>query len=373
MTMKRLKTHLWTGALLAMSCSTSPTDKSSLENASAKSNGLSESWTFDSSIRALEVTDSNGVWWAGSNGLVGHTWDGGLQWQVDTLKLNDGTLPAFRSMAVTSEAAFAFSIASPAVLFRFDFFTQEWDSVYTNHDEAAFFDSMAFWDDKEGIAMGDAMGDEMGAVGSSCLSVLITRDGGRNWNRIPCGDLPPLFQSEDGTAEAAFAASNGNVVLHGDEVWIATGGAASRIYRSRDRGRSWEVVSTPIIQGGTMTGMFSATRCGDAMGIGWGGNWEDMDDNASNKIQTLDGGATWHLWQPGEGPGYRSSVQFVPQTDCQGIWAVGIPGISQSWDGGQTWLTEPDSTFLTLRFDATGTKAWLAGRGVVRCQSVNRP
>lgn len=354
------------GVLLAMSCGTLPADKS-LEQEEPKKEG--QTWTFDSSIRALEVTDSIGVWWAGSNGLVGRTLDGGLTWQVDTLKLNDGTLPAFRSLAVTSEAAFVLTIASPAVLFRFDIKEQQWDSVYSNYHEDVFFDSMAFWDDREGIAMGDAMEDGAG----KCLSVLVTRDGGRSWNRIRCEELPPLFQSETGDAEAAFAASNGNLVLQGDEAWIATGGAASRIYRSRDRGRSWEVVSTPIVQGGTMTGMFSATRCGDAMGLGWGGNWEDMDDNASNKIQTLDGGSTWQLWHPHQGPGYRSSVQFVPHSDCQGIWAVGIPGISQSWDGGQTWTTEPDSSFLTIRFDATGTQAWLAGRGAVSCRSVLHP
>ena len=30
----------------------------------------SQVWEFDSSIRAIEVTEKHGVWWAGANGLV---------------------------------------------------------------------------------------------------------------------------------------------------------------------------------------------------------------------------------------------------------------------------------------------------------------
>ena len=87
------------------------------------------------------------------------------------------------------------------------------------------------------------MGDPLGG----CLSVIITRDGGATWSAVSCEDLPTA-------EEAAFAASNGNIVLLGDEVWIASGGVASRIFRSSDRGRTWEVVETPILQGGAMTG-----------------------------------------------------------------------------------------------------------------------
>ncbi|MGB0195883.1 MAG: WD40/YVTN/BNR-like repeat-containing protein, partial [Flavobacteriales bacterium] len=266
-----------------------------------------------------------------------------------------GDVPAFRSVAVTDEAAFVLSIASPALLYRKLHTEATWSVVYTNTDSLAFFDSMHFWDNREGIAMGDPLG--------GCLSVIITRDGGATWSEVSCEDLPPA-------EEAAFAASNGNIELLGDEVWIASGGVASRIFRSPDRGRTWEVVETPIVQGGAMTGLFSVARCDEANGMGWGGNWEAMDDNAANKIATADGGETWELLTPGAGPGYRSCVQYVPNTECQSIWAVGIPGISRSSDGGSTWTTEPDSNFYTVRFTPDGQTAWLAGRGKVACRPV---
>ena len=311
-------------------------------------------WEFDSSIRALTVAPNGDAWWAGSGGLVGHQSDGA--WAVDTLRNPNGDTPAFRSIAVTDEATFVLSIASPALLYRKPHTDDTWSVVYTNTDSLAFFDSMHFWDNREGIAMGDPLGE--------CLSVIITRDGGATWLAVSCEDLPPA-------EEAAFAASNGNIALLGDEVWIASGGVASRIFRSPDRGRSWEVLETPIVQGGAMTGMFSVARCDESNGMGWGGNWESMDDNAANKIASADGGATWELLTPGAGPGYRSCVQYVPNTDCQSIWAVGIPGISRSSDGGTTWITEPDSNFYTVRFTPDGQTAWLAGRGKVARRPVH--
>ena len=317
-------------------------------------------WEFESSIRALAVGLDGSVWWAGSNGLIGHSDDDGTHWAVDTVRLADGKLPAFRSIAVTDSAVFALTIASPAVLFRRELSDSVWMPVYTNADSLAFFDSMQFWDNLEGIAMGDPIDD--------CLSILITRDAGRTWAAVPCEALPPVVEDEFGAREAAFAASNGNIALWGDEAWVVSGGVASRVFRTTDRGRTWGVVETPIVQGGAMTGMFSVARCDELRGMGWGGNWEAMDDVAANKVRTDDGGLHWGLHTPGSGPGYRSAVQYVPGTDCQQLWAVGIPGISKSWDGGMSWTTELDSSYFTVRFTEDGATAWLAGRGKVSRQ-----
>ena len=79
--------------------------------------------------------------------------------------------------------------------------------------------------------------------------------------------------------------------------------------------------------------------------MGWGGNWEAMDDNAANKIATADGGETWELLTPGAGPGYRSCVQYVPNTDCQSIWAVGIPGSAVQAMAAQPGPLSPTAIF----------------------------
>lgn len=120
-----------------------------------------------------------------------------------------------------------------------------------------------------------------------------------------------------------------------------------------------------------MTGMFSLTMWSATEGLAIGGNWEDMDDVSANKVRTSDGGRTWSLHQPGAGPGYRSCIQAVPGTGGQGLWAVGVPGIDRSSDGGLTWAHEPDSSYLTVRFTPDGSTAWLAGRGRIASRSVH--
>ena len=63
--------------------------------------------------------------------------------------------------------------------------------------------------------------------------------------KVPCEQIPKV---EDG--EAAFAASNTNIKVLGNTVWIVTGGGVkSRVFKSIDLGITWNVYETPIIQG----------------------------------------------------------------------------------------------------------------------------
>ena len=118
--------------------------------------------------------------------------------------------------------------------------------------------------------------------------------------------------------EAAFAASNGNIAVSDSAVWIVTGGKASRVFYSADRGRNWEVMAAPIVQGGAMTGLFSLDMSDEKHGIAWGGDWENMADNGANKIVTYDGGMHWEPLLQGEGPGYSSSP--IPMGRTFGPW-----------------------------------------------------
>jgi photosystem II stability/assembly factor-like uncharacterized protein len=315
---------------------------------------LSRSWEVDASIRALDVVDGSEVWYAGSNGRWGRTVDAGKNWQHGVLSHEDvaeGEL-AFRAVAVTDHAAHVLNVGSPALLYRSTDEGANWDVVYREDHPGAFYDAMAFWDGQEGLAFGDPT--------DGCMSVLITRDRGENWTKVPCENLPEVADGE-----AAFAASNSNIAVHGDAAWCATGGKVSRVLFTPDRGRTWTVQPTPIVQGGGMTGLFSLAMYDAKRGVGIGGDWEKMDDNSQNKIFTGNGGSSWSLLTPGRGPGYRSSVRFVPGSDGQEIWAVGIPGVARSSNGGRSWTNTPDSAYYTVRFTPDGRVAWLAGRGKI--------
>ncbi len=311
---------------------------------------------FHCSIRAIEAIDEHTLWYAGSGGQYGYTEDAGATWHIDSISHPAHDNLEFRSIAATNTAIFLLSVGSPALLYRTNDKGKNWDIVFTDHDALAFYDAMAFWDDEDGIAMGDPI--------AGCLSIIKTNDGGDSWYKIPCDRLPPTIEGE-----AAFAASNSNISLYNDHVWIVTGGKKARVFHSADRGENWTVHETPIIQGGRMTGIFSCDFFDDKTGIVFGGDWENQGSTIQNKSITNDGGTTWKLLADGEEPGYRSCVQFLNGPQPSHLIAVGIPGISTSADGGTSWQKISDEGFYTVR--QSGNILWMAGKNKIARLPIN--
>lgn len=310
-----------------------------------------EVYHIPSSIRALKVVDHKTVWFAGSSGVYGFTRDGGQTWYIDSIT-NGPDKPDFRSIAVTRNALFLLSAGSPALLYKSTDQGRNWRLVYQNTDPKVFYDAMAFWNDEEGIAIGDPM--------DTCLSIIITRNGGESWEKVSCKILPAAVEGE-----AAFAASNSNIAIVGNHVWVVTGGKNARVFHSPDKGKIWDVYGTPVIQGDQMTGIFSVDFWDEDHGIIIGGDWNNKEGNVRNKAATEDGGKTWELVAMGEEPGYRSCIKFFPDGKGQEIIAAGIPGISYSADGGKSWIKLSNESYYTLDFGKNRKTIWLAGKGKI--------
>lgn len=308
-------------------------------------------FTDSLSIRAIVPIDASRVWFASNQGKVGLI-DKTVP-KLATIKYEDSLLH-FRSIAVTKEAVFVLSISNPGVLYKIIVSGSEASSieeVYVENGEKVFYDSMAFFNDMEGIAMGDPT--------SSCLSIITTRDGGNNWEKLDCERLPIVEKGE-----AAFAASNSNIAIYKDNVWVVSGGKKARVFHSIDKGVTWNVFDTPILQGKAMTGIYSVDFFDEQTGVIIGGNWDDKEFNQGNKAITIDGGKTWSLLSNGKGPGYRSSVKFVPGSNGQGIVAVGSPGISYSADQGKHWIELSSEGFYALEF-VNDSIAFASGRNKI--------
>ena len=333
--------------VIIISCAGS---KNSSSQGPAKIEPIFQEYPVNCSIRALEVLDKDNVWFAGSNNMFGWTNDGST-WTIDVVTLNHLELE-FRSIAVIPSGVFLLNIGSPAILLRSKDQGLNWEVVYREDHPDVFYDSMKFWDDQHGIAMGDPT--------DGCLSILITNDAGSSWRKLDCAELPPTFDGE-----AAFAASNTNIAIAGDHVWLATGGAKARIFHSPDQGGSWEVFDTPILHGGAMTGIFTVDFYDEMNGVVFGGNWDEQSINVSNKAITKDGGITWQLINDGKTPGYRSCVQYIPGSEANGIIATGIPGISYSLNGGKSWQGLDHKYYYTIRMAPLGKVAWLAGKNKI--------
>jgi len=323
------------------------------ENAKNPINSVAITPVFTDSltIRAILPVSTTSAWFAANRGVVGLLVD--TIPKLATIKYEEKPL-AFRAIAKTSDAVFVLSIESPAVLYKIGYSGNEAthiEEVYKEEGEGVFYDAMTFWNDKEGIAIGDPLDD--------CLSIIITRDGGSTWQKVSCDSLPSIAKGE-----AAFAASNSNIATFGNHTWVVTGGMKSRVLYSGDKGRSWQVYTTPIIEGKPMTGIYSVDFYDEKTGIIVGGNWEDKTFNQGNKAITHNGGKSWKLLANGEIPGYLSCVQFVPNSDTRKIVAVSTAGIFVSNNQGKHWKQVSQEGFYSIRF-VNDTLAFASGKNKI--------
>ena len=297
------------------------------------------------SIRAIQVVDKNTLYFAGANASFGFTKDGGKTWIRKTITYQDSLKPIFRSIATNGKDLFVLSIENPALLYKIS--DTNTKLVYQENNPKVFYDAMAFFDTDNAIAIGDPTAD--------CLSIITTNDAGNSWRKIDCSNLPKTAKGE-----AAFAASNTNIKILKETVWIVTGGTKARVFKSDDKGKTWQVYNTPIIQGKEAQGIYSIDFSDKKHGIIIGGDYSKPLENKNNIALTDDGGITWKLVAKGQDPNYRSCVQYVPNTNGQEVFAVGKMGISFSNDAGHTWKKISDADYYTIQFVDKNT-AWLGG------------
>ncbi|MEL1242265.1 sialidase family protein [Flavobacterium flavipallidum] len=299
------------------------------------------------SIRAILV-DKNKIWYAANNSRFGF-FDLETKLRTENKIVSESSELEFRSMAQNGQNIFLLSIVNPAFLYKVSKTTLKPTLVYQENHEKVFYDSFQFWNDKEGIAIGDPT--------DGFLSIIITRDGGLSWNKIQADKLPPLVDGE-----AAFAASNTNIVVKGNHTWVVSGGIKSRVFYSADKGKTWSVFATPIVQGKQMTGIFSADFYDAKKGFISGGDYEIPTQNFGNKAMTTDGGKTWNLVAEHAGFGFSSCIQYVPKSKGKGLVSVGATGIYYSNDAGVSWKQlAKDPSLYTIRFIDANT-AVAAGR-----------
>ncbi|MBI9042417.1 oxidoreductase [Lutibacter sp.] len=308
-----------------------------------------EKFKMDStSIRAIEIVNDSTVVYASSIGDLGVISGSGKLKGTQKI-ITDTIIPHFRALAYTKEAVYALNVGNPALLYQYK--NNKIEIVYKEQNEKVFYDSMQFFDELNGIAMGDPT--------DNCLSILITRDGGNTWGKINCEDLPKI---EEG--EAAFAASNTNIAIVGENAWIVTGGLKARVFHSSDMGLTWKVYDTPIIQGQPTTGIYSVAFANEYEGIICGGDYTNKFGNSANKAITKDGGRTWKVVAENKEPQYISCVQYVPETDGKELFAVSTNGIFYSNNAGENWEKVSDEGFYTIRIVNKNT-AWLSGEEVI--------
>lgn len=271
-------------------------------------------------FRGLSVVNEKIVWASGTGGTVIRTINGGGTWDVIIVpgaeKLDFRDIEAF-----DANTAYILSIGNGenSRIYKTIDGGKTWKEQFRNKNEKAFFDAIACWDRKNCIAMSDPVDGKF---------LLIETKDGANWSVMDNKGIPPAKEGE-----AAFAASGTCLITQGkNNAFLVTGGSAARVFRSDNRGLTWLVADTPIVNGTAGSGIFSIAMWDDKNGVIVGGNYEKPDDAKYNLAFTSDGGKTWRA---GTGlNGYRSAVGFRTEDV---LFAVGSNGSDVSGDGGKAW------------------------------------
>lgn len=314
-----------------------------------------------SRLRGVSAVNERVAWASGADSTVLRTSDGGATWRklfvtVDQLDFRDLD-------AIDEQTAYVLAIGNGTAsrIYKTSDAGRTWALQFKNDDPKAFLDAMSFWDADHGIAFGDSI--------SGKFHVLITENGGREWKRVPESALPAALENE-----GAFAASGTNIAVYGKtHAWIATGAAIkSRVLRTSDRGRTWQISDSPI-DAGPSAGNFSIAFRDARHGAIVGGDYKKENEAGNNLAVTVDGGATWNLVKGLTG--FRSVVAYVPvssgkkpataKPQVRSIIAIGPAGADYSSDDGQTWQRIPGPGFDTFSFAPASsnrpTIGWAAG------------
>jgi photosystem II stability/assembly factor-like uncharacterized protein len=293
----------------------------------------------DASLRGLSAANGRVAWATGARGTFVKTADGGKTWTVDSI--SGAAAYDLRSVHARSERT-AHVAATAGRIWRTTDGGKTWSLRYQAKDTTVFLDAIDFWDDRNGIALGDPMNGRW--------FILLTRDGGTTWTEPPMSQRPVAAEGE-----AAFAASGSSLVTgEGGTVWIGSGGRVARLHRSNDYGRTWSVLDSPLRQGGSSEGIFSlAVESAHVFVVG--GDYQQNDSTRANAATLIvDPGPMWRA--PASAPrGYRSGVALYRRNDRETVLiCTGPGGTDISTDLGVRWISFDTTGFHSVRASRDG-------------------
>ena len=189
-------------------------------------------------------------------------------------------------------------------------------ALFTN--AASFPNVVHFFDANNGFCQGDPINGD--------FELYTTSDGGTTWTAVDGANIPAPVSGEWGVV--------GYYSAVGDHIWFGTN--KGRVYRSADKGLTWEVSAT------TLTNKFVDVEFRNEMhGIAM----DKSSGTTGAMSETFDGGVTWAAVTT-TGTVLTNDFAYVPGTPntwvCTGA-ATGLTGIAYSFDGAHTWSFFPDT------------------------------
>jgi len=308
-------------------------------------------------VMNIAIVNSQVVWVAGSDGSgagaavqdFSKTINGGTTWTPGTIT---GTTGLSLSMITAVDAntawvcMFKVSGSNPQGVYQTTTGGTSWvhqaSALYTN--TASFPDCIYFWDLNNGIVMGDPINGE--------FEIYTTTDGGTTWTVVPGAQIPNIL-----TGEAGWTS---DFCVLGDNVWFGTN--KGRVFASTDRGHNWIVAAPPGFTGKNLYPAFRDNLNGLAL------KYYSAADTSGLLKSSSDGGTTYSNLTY-QGSVLTGDIKYVPGSTNtyvttgwdgtnQGTMRMGV---TYSFDGGATWITDADinGTGLTCSSWLNDSTGWI--------------
>lgn len=303
-------------------------------------------------LQAVSVVSDQVVWVSGHGGTWARSEDGGTTWTSGVVPRGDSL--QFRDLhALDAKRAWLMSAGNGAAsqIYYTGDGGKNWTQQFRNGNSKAFYDCIAFWDDKRAIVLSD---------GVDGIFPLLTTQDGKRW-----GLLSEAASPHARPGEGSFAASGTCIATWGNRhAWFGTGAAAeglARVFRTSDQGRSWRSSETPIATSAA-AGISSVAFRDSLHGVALGGNISKPDTVLLNVAVTSDGGATWAAGASPPFPGAVYGAAYSAEGARALLVAVGPRGAAISWDDAGSWALIDTLSYWSVGM-TKGGRGWLVGPG----------
>jgi photosystem II stability/assembly factor-like uncharacterized protein len=292
------------------------------------------------SFRGISLTNDSVVWVSGSKSTIGRSTDWGKTWTFNRISEIDSL--QFRDIhAFDAKTAIIISSGYPTRIYQTLDGGRSWLTVFASDDKRMFLDGMDFWPDGSGIAYGDPI--------SLRWTILRTADFGCTWH------LDTIHAPTAIDGEAGFAASGTGIICQGDStVLFGSGGTASLIYHSFNRGRTWQYSQSGLVSGAPSQGVFSLA-VNDVWSIAVGGDY--AADTMTERTAAISI-AHFNDWYSTSTLPYQSAVQII--SDSVSL-SVGTTGCYITMNQGNTWELFSAQSMHTLSINSGKNELFCAG------------
>jgi photosystem II stability/assembly factor-like uncharacterized protein len=244
------------------------------------------------------------------------TVDGGASWEVFEVEEATGRI-SFDITAFDANTAFIttqdFNNGNGKGVFKTEDGGDTWVEKYHHLSGGVW---LRFFNEQEGVII-------------NRNSIATTDDGGETWQLVPSSNIPTF----DANEFTLLTSGNNSCQMIDDHIWFGT--SKGRVYRSKDKGYTWEAFSTPFGSNAVILSVaFQDTLNGIAL---------DINGPLFTRFSvTSDGGETWEN-QPASPPLFVGNVAAIPGTEGHLIATSAYTSTSGQWvsaystDFGASW------------------------------------